>query len=608
MKKLKINLLVTLLLWSLTASAVNLLLEAESFKDKGGWVLDGQFSLQMGSPYLLAHGLGEPVQNAKTTVHFPEKGNYHVWVRTKNWAQGKWKAPGVFKIIINGKEIPKELGTEKNWSWQYVSKVSITKLESSIELKDLTGFDGRCDAIYLSTEKVAPPNDNQQLAIWRNNILNTNKQALEEKQFDLVIVGGGIAGCAAAIAAAEEGLNVALIHDRPVLGGNASSEVRVHTLGITWKYERILSKINTKHWENGSDDAKADELKRMNNMRSYKNIHLFLQYQAFNCQSTNNSIQWVDAKEISTNKIVRFRAPLFADCTGDGWIGYWAGAEFMYGREPGTTFNENYAELKNRISTHFAIKDTLNDPHKKLIAESKDAKVMGATLLWSTKDCEAPCKFPEVPWAVAVAKNYVSLAGEWQWEFSNDSLNQIDNAEEVRDQMLRAIYGSFSNAKKDSKNAYKKLERVSYVSGKRESRRLKGDYIFTVNDAALSKKFDDAVVHEIRGIDIHSQQSEINPELPEFLSNAFYLKTDGYYIPYRCLYSKNISNLFMAGRNFSCSHLGLGGPRVMNTTGQMGCAVGYAASLCFKDSVSPRDVYAKHLPQLLKLIEESNGK
>ena len=317
MKKLKINLLVTLLLWSLTASAVNLLLEAESFKDKGGWVLDGQFSLQMGSPYLLAHGLGEPVQNAKTTVHFPEKGNYHVWVRTKNWAQGKWKAPGVFKIIINGKEIPKELGTEKNWSWQYVSKVSITKLESSIELKDLTGFDGRCDAIYFSTEKVAPPNDNQQLAIWRNNILNTNKQALEEKQFDLVIVGGGIAGCAAAIAAAEEGLNVALIHDRPVLGGNASSEVRVHTLGITWKYERILSKINTKHWENGSDDAKADELKRMNNMRSYKNIHLFLQYQAFNCQSTNNSIQWVDAKEISTNKIVRFRAPLFADCTGD---------------------------------------------------------------------------------------------------------------------------------------------------------------------------------------------------------------------------------------------------------------------------------------------------
>ena len=421
-------------------------------------------------------------------------------------------------------------------------------------------------------------------------------------------MGGGIAGCGAAIAAAEQGLNVALIHDRPILGGNASSEVRVHTLGITWKYERILSKINTKHWENGSDDAKSDELKRMNNMKSYKNIHLFLQYQASNCQSTNNNIQWVDAKEFITNKIVRFRAPLFADCTGDGWIGYWAGAEFMYGREPSSTFNENYAPLKDRITTHFVIKETVNDSHKAIIAENKDGKVMGATLLWSTTDSDKPYHFPSVPWAVAVAKDYASVTSEWQWEYSNDSLNQIDNAEEVRDRILMAIYGSFSNAKKEGVNSYKKLERVSYVSGKRESRRLIGDYIFTVNDAALSTKFDDAVVHEIRGIDIHSQQSEINPNLPEFLSNAFYLKTNGYYIPYRCLYSKNINNLFMAGRNFSCSHLGLGGPRVMNTTGQMGCAVGYAASLCIKNSVSPRDIYAKHLPQLLQLIEDSNGK
>ena len=608
MKKSILNLIALLMLISVYSSGANLFLEAESFKDKGGWVLDSQFSLQMGSPYLLAHGLGEPVQNAKTTVHFPEKGMYHVWVRTKNWAPGNWKAPGIFKIVINGKEIPKELGTEKNWSWQYVKKVSIKQLESTIELKDLTGFDGRCDAIYFSTEKDALPNDNQQLAIWRNNKLNTDKQLIEEKQFDLVIVGGGIAGCGAAIAAAEQGLNVALIHDRPILGGNASSEVRVHTLGITWKYERILSKINTKHWENGSDDAKSDELKRMNNMKSYKNIHLFLQYQASNCQSTNNNIQWVDAKEFITNKIVRFRAPLFADCTGDGWIGYWAGAEFMYGREPSSTFNENYAPLKDRITTHFVIKETVNDSHKAIIAENKDGKVMGATLLWSTTDSDKPYHFPSVPWAVAVAKDYASVTSEWQWEYSNDSLNQIDNAEEVRDRILMAIYGSFSNAKKEGVNSYKKLERVSYVSGKRESRRLIGDYIFTVNDAALSTKFDDAVVHEIRGIDIHSQQSEINPNLPEFLSNAFYLKTNGYYIPYRCLYSKNINNLFMAGRNFSCSHLGLGGPRVMNTTGQMGCAVGYAASLCIKNSVSPRDIYAKHLPQLLQLIEDSNGK
>ncbi|MEI7504012.1 MAG: FAD-dependent oxidoreductase, partial [Paludibacter sp.] len=399
MKKTRINIIAMLMLLTVSSSAANLLLEAESFKDKGGWVLDSQFSLQMGSPYLLAHGLGEPVLNAKTTVEFPEKGMYHVWVRTKNWAPGNWKAPGIFKIVINGTEIPKELGTEKSWTWQYVKKVSIKKLESTVELKDLTGFDGRCDAIYFSTKNLTPPNDNKELAKWRNEKRYKDKQLVDEKQFDLVVVGGGIAGCGAAIAAAEEGLNVALIHDRPVLGGNASSEVRVHTLGITWKYDRILSKLNTQHWENGSDDAKIDELKRMNNMKSYKNIHLFLQYQAFNCQSANNSIQWVDAKELTTNKTVRFRAPLFADCTGDGWIGYWAGAEFMYGREPSTTFNENYSELKDRITTHFAIKDTINDPHKTIIAESKDGKVMGATLLWSTKNCDKPYQFPAVPWA-----------------------------------------------------------------------------------------------------------------------------------------------------------------------------------------------------------------
>lgn len=606
MKKIAIYLIIVFTYTTNYCFGSALFVETESFKDKGGWVLDGQFSFQMGSPYLLAHGLGEPVLNAKTTVHFPKKGMYHIWVRTKNWAPGNWKAPGIFKIIINGNEIPKELGTEQNWGWQYADKVSIKKLESIIELKDLTGFDGRCDAIYFSTDKISPPNDNKQLVQWRNERLYNNKQLIEEKQFDLVVVGGGIAGCATAIAAAEQGLNVALIHDRPILGGNASSEIRVHTLGITWKYERILSKLNTKHWKNGSVESESDDLKRMNNIMSYKNIHLYLNHQAFNCQATNDTIRWVDAKELMSNKIVRFRAPLYADCTGDGWIGYWSGADFMYGREPSTTFNENYSELKDHITSHFLKDDTVCDPRKVMIAKSKDGKVMGASLLWSSKDSEKPYQFPSVPWAMTVAKNYSALSGEWYWEYSNDSLNQIDDAEEIRDHMLMAIYGSFSNAKKESKNINQKLSWVSYICGKRESRRLMGDYIFTINDAALSTKFEDAVARETRVVDIHSQQNTIYPELPDFLSNALYFKSKEYYIPYRCLYSRNINNLFMAGRDFSCSHLGLGGPRVMNTAGQMGCAVGYAASLCVKHNVSPRKVYTDYLSQLLELIENSN--
>ncbi len=139
--------------------------------------------------------------------------------------------------------------------------------------------------------------------------------------------------------------------------------------------------------------------------------------------------------------------------------------------------------------------------------------------------------------------------------------------------------------------------------GKRESRRLVGDHIFTFKDVTEQVKFPDAVVQEKREIDVHFQQNLQDEKKPDFLSTALFYKTPMYYIPYRSLYSKNIVNLFMAGRCLSCSHVGLGGPRVMRTTGQMGAAVGFAASLCKKYQVNPRDIYRQHLPEYLELIE-----
>ena len=127
--------------------------------------------------------------------------------------------------------------------------------------------------------------------------------------FDVVIVGGGIAGCAAAIAAAEKGLNVALIHDRPILGGNASSETRVHTEGIPWHSKRIISMINTKHWPNGSPLAKQDDRKRHENIEKYENIHLYLQWRAFTAITENNSIESVDTRHTETGETRRFNAP-----------------------------------------------------------------------------------------------------------------------------------------------------------------------------------------------------------------------------------------------------------------------------------------------------------
>lgn len=569
------------------AVSQDLLIEAEGFEDKGGWVVDPQFVEQMGSPYLLAHGMGVPVENAKTRVIFNQDGEYKVWVRTKNWVPGNWEPPGKFQLKINDKLLQSTLGQRSGWGWELAGTVEIKKKRNSVELVDLTGFNGRVDAIYFTTSDAEPPSSMKKLATWRKTVTQEPLAPKSTKKFDLVVVGGGIAGCAASIAAAEQGLNVALIHDRPVLGGNASSEIRVHTLGIYGHFERILKKLDTEHYPNGSPEAYKDQEKRDNNVKSYKNISLFLNWRAYDAKAIDNRINYVDARQTASGERIRFEAPLFIDSTGDGWIGYWAGAEFTYGRESVDKYGEHW------------------DEHGELWSPKQpDNAVMGSSVLWRSYEAAGSENFPEVPWAMPVARDYAKVKGEWQWEFSRNDLNQIDDAEEIRDHMLRAIYGSFANAKKQPENANRKLEWVSYLVGKRESRRLVGDYIFTLNDAKSGEKFHDAVVMETREVDVHYQTVLEDEKNPDFISEALFYKTPKYYIPYRSLYSKNISNLFMAGRNFSTSHVGLGGPRVMRTTGQMGAAVGFAASLCKKYEVDPRDIYTGYLDEYLTLIEK----
>ena len=583
---------ILILLFALTScrkSTSEVLIEAESFKDIGGWVVDPQFVEQMGSPYLLAHGLGNPVGNARSEFRVPSGGKYYVWARTRNWAPGNWDAPGRFRLIINGKELKTDLGTEEGWGWQLAGSVFIKDTTVLVEIKDLTGFDGRCDAVYLSTVKVSPPDDKKELAQWRRKILRESEIPQKTESFDLVVVGGGIAGCAASIAAAEQGLKVALIQDRPVLGGNASSEIRVHTEGITWKSDRILSMLNTVWWPNGSPESLLDDKKRHENMGKYENISIFLNMRAYNTNVSSGSITSVDARNTSSGEEIRFSAPLFIDCTGDGWIGFWAGAEYVYGREDSSEYKENWAE------------------HKELWSPAQpDNRVMGSSVLWRSVDKGTPVTFPDVPWAMSVAGNYSETMGTWKWEYSNNEMNQIEDGEAIRDHMLKAIYSSFYNAKQKPENANLALEWTSYLLGKRESRRLVGDYIYTFQDEKNMTEFSDAVVMEERDVDVHYQQNIKDPSKPDFLSEAMFYKVDHYYIPYRCLYSKNIKNLFMAGRCFSSSHVGLGGPRVMNTTGQMGVAVGYAASLCKKYNTDPRGIYQSHIKELRSLIGIEN--
>lgn len=568
-------------------ASAGILVEAESFSDKGGWLVDPQFVEKMGSPYLLAHGLGEPVVNARTRVAFPSTGTYHVWVRSKNWVPGDWEAPGRFRLIIDGIVMDETLGTETGWKWHYAGETVVESDTLSVELQDLTGFDGRCDAVYFSKWKQPPPEDPDGLRKWRET-RKKEKNVPVNDGFDVVIVGGGIAGCAAAIAAAEQGMKVALIHDRPVLGGNASSEIRVHTEGIPGNAERIISMINTRHWPNGSPDAREDDIKRHRNIEKYDNIHLALNWRAYDTETRGNVITAVKARHTSYGGEMIFKAPLYIDCTGDGWIGYWSGAETMYGREPASEYDEYWDKYGDLWSPGKA-----------------DNRVMGSSVLWRSADAGADTAFPEVPWAMDVAGDHAAVNGSWRWEFSRNDLHQIDDAEQIRDHMFRAIYGSFYNAKQKPENVSLKLEWVSYLIGKRESRRIVGDYIYTFNDVREMKTFDDAVVVEKRPVDVHYQQNRKDLSRPDFLSEALYYRVELYYLPYRTLYSKDIENLFMAGRCFSCSHIGLGGPRVMHTTGQMGVAVGYAAALCKKYETTPRGIYEKHIAELQALIERN---
>ena len=569
-------------------SAEGVLLETSSIKDRGGWKLDTQHYQLMGGCYLLAHGMGEPVQNARATVKLPKAGSWNVWVRTRDWCPGDWESPGRFKVHVNGTPLKPVFGADKEqWGWQAGGSVEIkAPANVAIELQDLTGFDGRCDAIYFTQESAPelPNHDLVQLAAWKDKLAGRSDQKVEEKTYDLIIVGGGMSGCGAALAAKSQGLKVAIIQDRPVFGGNASDEIRVHTEGIHGKGKELLKLLDTPHYPNGDAEAKDAQKKRETTMAN-SGVDRFAHHIAIGLEKSGDKIASVDAREVTTGIICRFKAPVFIDATGDGWLGHWGGAETRYGRESHKEFGENWEKHGDLWSPEIA-----------------DNRVMGSSVLWNSERTNKRSRFPKVPWAIPVAKKHEAVQGEWYWEYSDNELDQVKDAERIRDHMLRAIYGSFSNAKKHPKNATVSLKWVAHIAGKRESRRIMGDYIYTMRDMTERREFPDTVVEETRAVDSHYQIKEKGSP-SDFLSEALFHKTGGtYFLPFRAFCSKDIPNMMMAGRCFSCSHIGLAGPRVMNTCGQMGIATGYAAALCKKHSATPRQVGQEHIKELRSLV------
>ncbi|MBM3335015.1 FAD-dependent oxidoreductase, partial [Candidatus Sumerlaeota bacterium] len=209
-------------------------LEAEQFAECGGWSNDQQFTSQMGSPYLLATGVGRPVADAVTKARLPRPGRYRLWVRCRDWYPER--SPGQFQVIVAGRPSKTTFGRAKDgaWKWTDGGEFDIESPKIELRLHDLTGWWGRCDALILSADlKFRPADDPAELARQRELYGGVSREIKEPGPYDVVVVGGGLAGSAAAVAAARLGCRVALIQDRPVLGGNASTEIGVPPQGDT---------------------------------------------------------------------------------------------------------------------------------------------------------------------------------------------------------------------------------------------------------------------------------------------------------------------------------------------------------------------------------------
>jgi hypothetical protein len=542
---------------STSKSPSGILIEAEDFHNYGGWVLDSQFETQMGSPYLLAHGLGRPVADATTVATIPNAGEYEVWVRAKDWVPSHH--PGRFTLSINSTTLETVFGANgEDWSWQSAGKVSLPQGDVTLVLHDLTGFNGRCDAIYLSIDGTTPPDtvDDASRA-WRKALRGLPEQPVDAGDFDVVVVGGGVSGCAAALTAARLGQRVALIHDRPVLGGNASKEIGLMPRGAQGS---LLKELSARMPDG---DLVAFQL-----LQAEPAASVFLDHRIVSAVTEGSRIVSVDAVKARGGHERRFKGRMFIDTSGTAILGVLAGAETLFGREARSEFDESYAPEK------------ADDMHH------------GNTLFFRTRMADHPVPFPDVPWATEVSKDYANLSGQLSkvgeengpgpiaganpatpefrfgrradvfpathfWEYGQ-WLDPYTSGEHVRDYLMQALFGTFSNVKRLEPEQYANLEFewMAYVAAQGEFRRLRGDYVLTENDIRNHTRFDDMLIANDGSFCIH------------------------------------------------CAYVASSSTKFMGNGAQHGVAVAAAAFLCNQHNTTPRGLYDDHLSELGGLVNK----
>ena len=595
-------------------------LEAEQFRNTAGWSNDSQFVDLMGSPYLLAAGLGKPVADASTTAHIPKTGKYRLWVRCKDWFPTH--SPGQFQITVAGKTSPVTFGKAENDAWQWVDGGTFDLLTGDVEIRlhDLTGWWTRCDAIVLAQESFKPANDLQNLAGQRLEYLRSSAAISDMGPYDVVVVGGGLAGCAAAVSAASHGCNVAFVQDRPVLGGNSSSEIQVPVMGhCTWwsfnEYDPDVTGLIEQFYPELHQTGRSKQIEAI--VRRQDNIDLFLNTRATGVEVQNqNRIKSVLALDVKAGRRMRFTAPLFIDCTGHGWIGCYAGAEYRQGQEPRSEFNESLAPIMPGKKT---MGNNLYHAEFRTHDEPVPFECPQWAYLWTKpEDFEPLDSNPRIEEVVRPENFDRPSRGKGRQPDPNDIngaiyhtwwveyggiLDTISDAEKIRDELFRINIGLWNYAKNHNpqtsqKNKNREMVCLNYVCGVRESRRLIGDYVMSQQEYDRQTVHKDIIAFTDWGIDVHHPQGfwvEGNDCI-----HVYGNRRVG--IPYRCLYSKNIDNLLMAGRCISVTHIALGGTRIMRTVCMTGQAAGTAAALAHQHGTSPRGVYHSHIHQLQQLL------
>ena len=415
---------------------------------------------------------------------------------------------------------------------------------------------------------------------------------------DVCVIGGGIGGMFTAISAARQGAKVALMQDRPVLGGNCSSEIRMWISGAGTRVrdlqetgimeELLLENMHRNPKRNFTTwDALLYELVRFED-----NIDLMLNCTCCDAKMNGNKIEWVKGFQLTTYTWHEVHAKIFVDSSGDSILAPLTGAEYRVGREAKSEFGEEFG------------------------LEVADNHTMGMSLMIQCRETDHPVSYTPPAWAYDFPDDdamnnkphkIYEMNTNFYWIELGGMQNSIDDTEEVRDELLKIAFGVWDHIKNHGDHGAENwdLEFIGFLPGKRESRRYVGDYIITQHDVENCPRFEDTVAYGGWQIDNH-------------LPGGFHMNAKGgghlqkrrlsepYSIPLRALYSKNIENLMFAGRNISASHIGFSSARVMGTIGVIGQAVGTAAAVATKNDLTPRDVCAQKIKEIQKILMDDD--